>query len=48
MLQNTRMIYMQRIFLNIENADHFEKYWNVYVHLHAYIRSLVNNSMQYK
>ena len=47
-LKRYRIIDMQNLFLNIENLDHFERYWNVYMQLHAYICSLVINTMQYK
>ena len=42
------MIDMQDLFLNIEILRKFENIWNVDMQLHAYLRSLTNNSVQYK
>jgi hypothetical protein len=39
---------MQSIFLNIGITKQNQRYWDVYVQALAYIRSLVNKSMQYK
>jgi len=39
---------MHDLFLNIEFLRKFENKWNVDMQLHAYIRSLANNLVQYK
>ena len=47
-LSRHRNVYMQRIFLNDEILRKLENKWKVDMQLHAYIRSLTNNSVQYK
>jgi len=42
------MIDMHTLFLNDGNLDCFVGNWNVDMQLHAYLRSLTNNFMQYK
>jgi hypothetical protein len=37
-----------RVILNIEILDNIENNWDVDMQLHAYLRSLTNNSVQYK
>jgi hypothetical protein len=39
---------MQVLFLNIEILTNLEENWSVDMQLHAYLRSLTNNSVQYK
>lgn len=39
---------MHELFLNIKILGKFENKWNVDMQLHAYLRSLTNNSVQYK
>ena len=43
-----RIIDMQRIFLNSYFMNKKQRYWNIDPQLHAYLRSLANNSVQYK
>lgn len=45
---NTRMIYMHNIFSNIYFLAKNKRNWNLDMQLHAYLRSLTNNSVQYK
>ena len=42
------MVDMHDLFLNIKILRKFENKWNVDMQLHAYLRSLTNNSVQYK
>jgi len=42
------MIDMHDIFLKIEILRKLDNKWNVDMQLHAYLRSLTNNSVQYK